>query len=886
MQAVEPEHTLLIQAEEAWANARGEPRLARLAAEGVLRRAGGGDVEARIVALRTIGWVDRVLFAHASARASLDRAARLARRHELAGRHAQVLVTRAGLRLEYGAFAAAARDLDTARTLVPPDGVAEVEAQCGVMWAKRGDVARAVEHMRVARASLGGADDAALRFMVHNNLGMALVLMGRAEEADAVLRQGEPAARRLGPLAHGTIEQTRALAAVRAGRLRDALERFEAAAELIRGTEWPVGEAFLERIDAYADLRLVAEAEDAARRALRELRAPGGAMLRADALLRAAHVLAIDGRLDDALTHASGAAELYRRQRRPVLRALAEATAIDARDRSGKHRDDDGTRARAAARVLERAGLTGEAVDALLLAARIDDRAGSRRRLLARAADLAATGPVLVRLRGHRARAAAAESTVDALAAARRGLDELARFRAALPTVELRARASAHGAELARIALRRLIVDGTPRRLFEWIERGRLASALVQAPGGGDDVVAADLARLREIQARAASADERDRVEQARLERRIEQRLRRMPAGGALAARSARAGAVARALPPDALFVSAVDIDGELVGVSVGDRVRTVRFGAAAAVAARRDEILFGLRRLTRARSAAARAAAATGVHASLAALDAQFAVPLRAELEGRTAVVIAPPPELLGVPWHALASLTAHEVAVAPSATLWLRARTGDRSSGATVLVAGPDLAGAEDEVGRIARFHTDPIVMTGSTATPDGVRATLEGAALVHLACHGRFRADNPTFSSLRLDRGDLTVLDLEQLRAAPAIMVLAACDIGASTSMPGEELRGVLTSTMSRGTRALVASGVPVADVDTVALMEAFHGELARGASVGSALRRASAERPQDDPAGVVGRIAFACYGDGAARLVDPPPGVHRATPASVR
>jgi 8-amino-7-oxononanoate synthase len=48
---------------------------------------------------------------------------------------------------------------------------------------------------------------------------------------------------------------------------------------------------------------------------------------------------------------------------------------------------------------------------------------------------------------------------------------------------------------------------------------------------------------------------------------------------------------------------------------------------------------------------------------------------------------------------------------------------------------------------------------VIAGADATPAALRAALPGHDVLHLACHGQFRADNPSFSSLELADGALT-------------------------------------------------------------------------------------------------------------------------------
>ncbi len=68
-------------------------------------------------------------------------------------------------------------------------------------------------------------------------------------------------------------------------------------------------------------------------------------------------------------------------------------------------------------------------------------------------------------------RARAAGSRRGVLEACRRGLDVLDDHRMTLGALELRAHATAQGAELAALAQEVSLAQGSPRRLLEWSER-------------------------------------------------------------------------------------------------------------------------------------------------------------------------------------------------------------------------------------------------------------------------------------------------------------------------------------------------------------------------------------------------------------------------------
>jgi CHAT domain-containing protein len=119
---------------------------------------------------------------------------------------------------------------------------------------------------------------------------------------------------------------------------------------------------------------------------------------------------------------------------------------------------------------------------------------------------------------------------------------------------------------------------------------------------------------------------------------------------------------------------------------------------------------------------------------------------------------------------------------------------------------------------------------------------------------------------FSSLELADGPLTVYDLEGLHHPPAQIVLSACDSGLSGARPGNGLLGMLASLVSLGTSTVVASVVPVPDIDTRAFMLAYHDALAGGHAPAEALRAAGDAVDDAPPNGFVTRTAFVCFGRG--------------------
>jgi CHAT domain-containing protein len=191
---------------------------------------------------------------------------------------------------------------------------------------------------------------------------------------------------------------------------------------------------------------------------------------------------------------------------------------------------------------------------------------------------------------------------------------------------------------------------------------------------------------------------------------------------------------------------------------------------------------------------------------------------------------------------------------------------RRPSRPAGQVVVAAGPGLPGARAEAETVARLHPRTTALLGAAATVDAVMASLDGAELAHLATHGTVRADNPLFSSLQLVDGPLTLYDLERLRQAPRTVVLAACDSAQAVVRPGDELLGFSATFLTRGTRQLIASVVPIPDAPTAPLMIAFHRLLAAGHPPAAALARAQRAAAREGTSAMAAAAGFVCIGAG--------------------
>ena len=210
-------------------------------------------------------------------------------------------------------------------------------------------------------------------------------------------------------------------------------------------------------------------------------------------------------------------------------------------------------------------------------------------------------------------------------------------------------------------------------------------------------------------------------------------------------------------------------------------------------------------------------------------------------------------------MPWSALAPLRDRPVSVSPSLSAWstaAQAATG-RGAGArrdrpAAFVAGPALQFADAEITELARSYTRAAVVSSAESTADGVVDLFGRCELVHLACHGAFRTDNPLFSTLAVGDGPLTVYDLERAAGMPEVVVLSACSVGTSAAINGGTLLGLSSALGAFGASDVIAPLTPVNDEQVMAVMRRVHerpgGGRGTGCRAGRCGRRRRAARPR--------------------------------------
>jgi len=711
---------------------------------------------------------------------------------------------------------------------------------------------RNAEALRDAQAAvdlLSGAGDLVWEARALHWRAATYLAVGDVERADRDYARVETLYAEVGQhLEYASARHERGVAAHARGDLPTALAHLDHAQDLFDQLGIFEAELFVSKCTVLLAAGLAQDALHEVDAAVSRIeRDHGSATRHAELLYSSALAAAATGDLGLAQRRSADALRLFRRQHRPWWAARAELALLLCRFAADE--DTPPALLQAARRVTARLDEldTMRAVDAHLLTGRLALARGRREeagRHLRSAAVARHRGGPHTRSTGWLAQATWCEAEGrwrGMLAACDRGLSLLDLHLRTLGATELRTLATAHGVELAGMALRHAVRREDARMFLEWSERWRatvLRITPVRPPP--DSELVADLAALRNVAARLDRAQDGRagapalQRERRRLEAAVRQRVLHTPA---VAVRDAEPFIAADLLAQldDTDLLELTDVDGQLYAVvAAGGRLRLTHVGPTQGAIRALDHALFALRR--------------EGSRRGSYRLDlAEIGQRLEASLLGGSVgllrdgpVVIVPTGRLQSVPWGLMPSLRDRATAVAPSASAWLRARRASRpEKPRVVLVGGPGLSTGDAEVRRLAAQYPDAVVLADGVAVTERVMAAIDGAWLVHMAAHGTFRADSPLFSAIELDDGPLTVYDLERLRRAPYRVVLSSCSSAVGAAVGADELLGLVSALISLGSAGVVASVVPVNDPATVPLMLSLHDHLRSGSGLAEAL-----------------------------------------------
>lgn len=225
---------------------------------------------------------------------------------------------------------------------------------------------------------------------------------------------------------------------------------------------------------------------------------------------------------------------------------------------------------------------------------------------------------------------------------------------------------------------------------------------------------------------------------------------------------------------------------------------------------------------------------------------------PLEDKLRRRN-LVIVPAGALYYVPFHALRNgadyvVESREVSYSPSAAVWLALREKPRSKPGNSLLMGfadESIPLVDKEIDALKKVLPRPKSYKGRFATFAAYTRSAPDFDILHLACHGQFRPENPLFSSLHLADGWVTVRDICAQKLRAGLITLSACETGLNKIFAGDEIVGLARGFLSAGASSLVLSLWTVNDESAARLMHTFYENLQRGQGVGASLRVAQME-----------------------------------------
>lgn len=226
---------------------------------------------------------------------------------------------------------------------------------------------------------------------------------------------------------------------------------------------------------------------------------------------------------------------------------------------------------------------------------------------------------------------------------------------------------------------------------------------------------------------------------------------------------------------------------------------------------------------------------------------------PLASKLNNKR-LVIVPHRALHYVPFHALYDgnsyvIEQQEVVYAPSASVLHHCFARPTRKWQRALIMGvpeTNIPHVHEEVTSLAALFHESTSLLGEEANRFALTTQAPHANLIHLACHGQFRPDNPLFSALRLSDSWFTVRDTYHLDLQECgLVVLSACETGVGALAPGDDLIGLARGFISAGAPSLIVSLWTVDDETTAQFMRTFYQRLLAGNNPAAALRFAQLE-----------------------------------------
>lgn len=241
-----------------------------------------------------------------------------------------------------------------------------------------------------------------------------------------------------------------------------------------------------------------------------------------------------------------------------------------------------------------------------------------------------------------------------------------------------------------------------------------------------------------------------------------------------------------------------------------------------------------------------------------LKALYDKLFKPVETYLQGVKRLIVIPHGVLHQLPFHALFDGTSYLIdrfimSYAPSGVAWSVCKQrevttaacldkGTRGESLVVAVADELIPAVLDEARHVAARLGTSRLFLDAQATLETFRVQSSGCRMLHLACHGLFRPNNPSFSSLKLQDGWLLAADVARLNLTGAWVTLSTCESGRSHVAAGDEVIGLVRGFLAAGASSIIVSLWIVHDATTILLMDQHYANLGQGFGRAEALRRA--------------------------------------------
>ncbi len=235
-----------------------------------------------------------------------------------------------------------------------------------------------------------------------------------------------------------------------------------------------------------------------------------------------------------------------------------------------------------------------------------------------------------------------------------------------------------------------------------------------------------------------------------------------------------------------------------------------------------------------------------------------ELIAPVREKLHG-SHVVVVPHGPLHYIPFHALHDGTSYlmdsfTISYAPSASLFTlcQRKPPCLATGSLVLGVPDENAPAIlDEVRAVSGVLPSAECFVGDAATLGVLKERGPSSRYIHIATHGEFRHDSPSFSGIRLGDSRVNLYDLYQLQLPAELVTLSGCATGLNAVAVGDELLGLVRGLLCAGAHSLLLTLWDIHDRTAAELMKIFYSRLREGESKARALQLAMQELRENHP-----------------------------------